>query len=428
MQNRRWLLVVLMFFSSGIGYLDRAAIGIAAPLIAKDFELTPPQLGVALSAFFVGYSIFALIGGHAADRFGPKRVIVVAMSLWSIFCGLTGAALGLVTLVIARLIFGIGEGPFGPSQAKLVGRWFPRQEQATAIGLYGAGEAIGGALAGPLVSFVAIAASWRLSFVLMSVVGLALAIIWAFAVTEWPEQHRGIGEAERRLIEANRVSETVMPSSSNSLFSACLKPAILATAFAWFGYAYILFFFLTWFPSYLITVHQLSIKDMGMVSALPWIAGFVGRTGRGFVSDLIFRWTGNALFARKLILCGGLGIAALCISLAGAASSVAVAVGLTSVSVLFLAATANIYWALMLDLVPQHQVGGVSGFGLFVGSSAGIFAPIITGYLVQWTGAFSSAFMLSGAVAVAGALGVFLFVRRSAASSEPARAPVAQTR
>jgi sugar phosphate permease len=415
MTNKRWLFVVLMFASSTLGYLDRAAIGIAAPLITKDLTLSPSQMGMAFSAFFFGYSVFAFIGGRGADRFGTKRVIVVSMALWSIFCGLTAAAGSLVFLVVVRLLFGAGEGPLPPSLAKMAGRWFPRKEQATVIGLYGAGEAIGGALAGPIVGFIAVAVSWRLSFVVIAIIGLALSLVWVVAASEWPEEHRLIGAAEKKYIIENRASEIAPVSSdstpSRSLVATCFSGPVLATAIAWFGYAYILFFFLSWFPSYLSSTYHLSMKDIGLISMLPWLAGFVARTGSGYVSDVIFRRTGNALLARKLILCVGLGVSAVCIALAGTAADVGTAVALTTVSVFFLAATANMYWVLMLDLVPQQYVGGAGGFGLLIGSSAGIFAPMITGFLVQWSGTYMSAFVISGAVAVVGVLAVALFVR-----------------
>lgn len=414
MTNRRWLFVILMFVSATLGYLDRAAIGIAAPLISKELAFSPSEMGIVFSAFFFGYAPFAFIGGRSADRFGIKRVIVVSMIFWSILCGLTAAAFGLAFLVVVRVLFGAGEGPLPPSLAKMAGRWFPRKEQATVIGLYGAGEAIGGALAGPIVGFVAVAVSWRVSFVVIAAMGLVLALIWIVAATDWPEQHKLIGEAERKLIMDNRASEVVVSSSGStetSLLATCFSPPVLATAFAWFGYAYILFFFLSWFPTYLTSTYHLSIRDMGIISTLPWLAGFVGRTGSGYVSDLIFRRTGNALLARKLVLCIGLSVSAICIALAGTSMDVITAVALTTISVFFLAATANMYWVLMLDLVPQQHVGGAGGFGLMAGSSAGIFAPLITGYLVQWSGTFMSAFVISGIVAVLGAIGVALFVR-----------------
>ena len=412
MKNRRWLVVVLMFFSAMLGYLDRTAIGIAGPMIAEHLSLDAAQMGWVYSAFFFGYAAFAFIGGRAADRFGPKRMIVGCMVFWSVFCGLTAVASTFAVLVAVRFLFGVGEGPYLPSQVKLVGRWFPRKEQATTIGLYGAGETLGGALAGPLVAFLTVAVSWQFSFITIGTAGVLLAVIWLLFMTEWPEQSRLIGEEERRFIVENRSSEVAAQSTSGSFLSHCFSAPILATALAWFGFGYVIFFFMTWFPSYLTTTYGLSLKEMGFMTSLPWIFAVVGRVSSGYLSDRIYQRTGDALFARKVVLCTGLGVAAVCIALAGFATTIVAVMTLTCISLMFLWATANIYWALTLDLVPQDQVGGVGGFGLFAGGSAGIVAPIITGYLIQWTGIYTSAFVLAGVIAIIGALAVLVLVRR----------------
>jgi MFS family permease len=189
------------------------------------------------------------------------------------------------------------------------------------------------------------------------------------------------------------------------------RPAILATAFAFFGYAYILYFFLSWFPSYLTMVQHLSVQKMGVVNAIPWLVGFIGLAVGGFVCDAIYRRTGKALFARKLILVGSLIVAAACVALAGLVTSVAAVVTLMAISVFFMYLTANTYWAIILDTVEEARVGSVSGFVHLIANLAGIVAPAVTGYLVEWTGSFASAFVLTGAIAVLGACSVAIFVR-----------------
>ena len=201
-----------------------------------------------------------------------------------------------------------------------------------------------------------------------------------------------------------------------------LRPGVLATAFAFFGYAYILYFFLSWFPSYLTMQQHLSLKSMSFVSAIPWLLGFIGLAGGGMVSDGLYRLTGDAVLSRKLVLVGGLLIAAVCVALAGTVASVAAAVALMTVSVFFMYLTGNTYWAIILDTIEKGRVGGVSGFVHLVANLAGIVAPAVTGYMVQATGTFASAFVLTGAIAVLGALAVAVLVRPPAAVS-PELAP-----
>src|SRR3712207_3191263 len=99
----RWFIVALLFIGGGISYLDRSALSIAAPLVAQDLGLDPARLGIVFSSFFFGYTLFCFVGGWASDRIGPKNVFTLAMSVWSVFCGLTAAATGIVSLLLIRV-------------------------------------------------------------------------------------------------------------------------------------------------------------------------------------------------------------------------------------------------------------------------------------------------------------------------------------
>lgn len=419
----RWSMALLLFMGGGISYLDRAALSVAAPLIARDLHLDPARLGLVFSIFFFGYALFCFVGGHASDRIGPKRVMAAAMTVWSVFCGLTAAVSGLGMLLVVRVIFGMGEGPFSATANKLVSNWFPRGEQASAVGVANAGQPIGAALAGPVVGLIAIAAGWRVAFVVIAAIGLAWTLVWVLLVTDRPEQHRWLPATERaRLVHAGA---TRPAAAAQPLSHYLVRPAVLATAFAFFGYACILYFFLSWFPSYLTMARHLSIQKMGVVNAIPWLVGFFGLALGGFVCDAVHRRTGNALFARKLVLVGSLSIAAVCVALAGIVAGIAAVVSLMAVSVFFMYLTANTFWAIILDTVEEGRVGGVGGFVHLIANLAGIVAPAMTGFLVAWSGAFTSAFVLTGAIAIAGALAVAVFVRAPHPAAVPAPLPAA---
>lgn len=410
MFNRlRWLMISMLFVGGGISYLDRAALSIAAPLMSKDLGLDPAQLGIVFSSFFFGYALFCFVGGWASDRIGAKHVFTIAMIVWSVFCGLTATVTGLAALLVVRVIFGMGEGPFSATANKFVSNWFPRREQASAVGLANAGQPLGAALAGPLVGFIAVAYGWRLAFVVVAACGLLWTLGWVLLATDRPDQHRRLSAVERA--EIAEPSEEPPPVPVGTLRELVVRPAILSTAFAFFGYAYILYFFLSWFPSYLTTAQHLSIQRMGVVNVIPWLVGFVGLASSGFVCDYIYRMTGRALFSRKLVLVTSLLIAAVCVALAGVVTGVAAAVTLMAVAVFFMYLTASTYWAIILDTVEARRVGSVSGFVHMIANCAGIVAPLVTGYLVQWTASFTSAFIVTGGIAVAGALAVAVFVK-----------------
>lgn len=423
--NVRWLVVWLLFAGGLVSYLDRAALSVAAPFLTKDLGLDPAQLGIVFSSFFFGYALFCFVGGWCADRFGPKKVFIVSMAVWSLFCGLTATATTVGALVAIRVVFGMGEGPFSTAANKMVGNWFPHGRQATAVGLANAGTPLGGALAGPVVGYIALSYGWRVSFVAIAAIGFVWVVVWALSVTDTPATHPRASAAERALVESGRAPVSAASASSGEaipLGEILRRPAILATAFAFFGYAYILYFFLSWFPTYLTSARGLSVQSMSLVTTIPWLLGFVGLAGGGFVTDRLYQMTGNAVLSRKLLLVVSLLAAAACVALAGTVSTVQTAVALMAVSVFFMYLTGNTYWAIILDTVPQARVGGVGGFVHLIANLAGIVAPSITGFMVQATGGFSGAFMLAGAFATVGALAVAVMVRAPAGVTLPAGA------
>ncbi len=408
----RWAVVAMLFLGGMINYLDRSAIAIAAPFLTKQLLLTPSELGWVFSAFFFGYATFCFVGGYASDRIGGRNVFALASVVWSIFCALTAFVFSYASLLVVRTIFGMGEGPYGSATNKLVSNWFPRRQQASAVGWANAGTPLGGAIAGPIVGFVALSFGWRASFIAIAIIGLVWALAWMLLVRERPENSAQLDAAERAEIMSDQEPQPAGPPVS--LGSLLIHPGVLATAFAFFGYAYILYFFLSWFPSYLTMQEHLSIKSMSFVTMIPWLLGFVGLASGGMVSDTIYRLIGNAVVARKLVLVIELLIAAVCVALAGGTTSVVMAVSLMTVSVLFMYLTGHTYFTLILDTIESRRVGGVSGFVHFIANLAGVAAPAATGYMVQASGSFTSAFVLTGGIAVLGALAVAIFVRSPA--------------
>lgn len=164
------------------GTLDRVAAG------RNRLQLNAEQFGIIFGAFFFGYAIFNFLGGIAADRFGSLWVLGAAVALWSIFCGLTAIATGFWSMLILRVLFGMAEGPISAAANKMVNSWFPKRQVATAVGLLSAGSPLGGAVAGPIVGFLALAFGWRLSFVIIAAIGFVWLACWLYLAAETPEK------------------------------------------------------------------------------------------------------------------------------------------------------------------------------------------------------------------------------------------------
>ncbi|SDN05465.1 MFS transporter, ACS family, hexuronate transporter [Fictibacillus solisalsi] len=402
--KERLPVILLLFLAGVINYLDRSALSIAAPFIQDDLTLSATQMGLIFSSFSVGYAIFNFLGGMASDRYGAKMTLFVAMIVWSLFSGAVALAFGFVSLMIIRILFGMGEGPLSATINKMVNNWFPPTQRASAIGLTNSGTPLGGAISGPIVGMIAVAFSWKVSFVLIMIIGLVWAICWFKFVKDKPAKRMG---------DAPAMKTEVAPKEKIPLTFYLKQKTVLFTAFAFFAYNYILFFFLTWFPSYLVEERGLSVKSMSVITVIPWILGFIGLAAGGFVSDYVFKKVARkgVLFSRKVVLVSCLFASAVCIGFAGLVTTTVSAVTLVALSVFFLYLTGAIYWAIVQDVVDQQNVGSVGGFMHFLANTAGIIGPALTGFIVDKTGTFSGAFLLAGGLAIFASLAVIRFVR-----------------
>lgn len=395
--------IILLFLAGVINYLDRSALSIAAPFIQDDLTLTATQMGIIFSSFSVGYAVFNFLGGMASDRYGAKLTLFVAMIVWSLFSGAVALAVGFVSMIVIRILFGMGEGPLSATISKMVNNWFPADQRASVIGLTNSGTPLGGAISGPIVGFIAIAYSWKVSFILIMIIGLIWAVLWWKFVKENPEGASTV----------SAVVQQEQPKEKIQLSFYLKQKTILFTAFAFFAYNYILFFFLTWFPTYLVKAHGVSVKDMSVITVIPWVLGFIGVAAGGFVSDYVRKkyLSKGTLFSRKVVLVSCLFVSAVCIGIAGVVSTIVSAVVLVALSVFFLYLTGASYWAIIHDVVDQSNVGSVGGFMHFLANTAGIIGPTLTGYLVDTSGSFASAFLLAGGLAIFASLTVSRFVR-----------------
>ncbi|KLU25244.1 hexuronate transporter [Caballeronia mineralivorans PML1(12)] len=418
----RSTILAMLLLATVINYIDRSALSIAMPFITHDYHLTAGEKGVIFGAFSIGYAAFNFLGGYFSDRFGGRRVLSWSMTGWSIACGLTAAVSGFWSMLLLRIMFGMGEGPNAATANKVVNTWFPINERASAAGIGQSGGPIGGALAGPIVGFLALAFGWRAAFIVMGLLGVGWVVAWRRLSTETPAQHPRVGQAELAQIDAGQ--EPLRPGKNEkvSIREVVTTRSVLTTGISLFCYNYILFFFITWFPSYLVDARHISLKDMSLVSSLPWITGAIGYMSGGFIVDAIYRRTGRRMMSRKIVLVTSFLISAGCIALTGIVDQVWTAVTVMTVAIGFLMLAGPAYWAIIQDSVPRHQVGTASGFMHGLANCSGIVGPVVTGFLIQSTGSFVSAFILAGAVGLIGSLILACFVNSKEQVAAPAPA------
>lgn len=417
----RWTIGTMLFIASMINYIDRATLPIVAPMVQKDLHIDAAQLGLIFSIFFVGYAIFNFVGGTLADHFGTKRVYGIAMTVWSIFSGLTAIVTGFWQLMIFRIIFGLGEGPMGSVTNKTVRNWFPRQETGVVVGMATTGGNLtGAAIAGPIMGFVALALGWRMAFVVTLVLGLLWVCAWLLLSADTPAKSRHVNEAERVYIEQGRVAEAGQVEEGHSLGYYLASVIILTVAFAFFAANYTQYFLLSWLPSYLVSARGLDIKTMSVVTMIPWIAGLIGVFLGGLIMDWLVRRTSHAIQARRLMLCVTLVLIAVGFAGAMMVTTTVQAVALMAFVLFIEGMIPTACWALLQDLVPGNRVGSVGGFVHLLSNTAGIIGPALTGFIIQYGGGptgggYNVSFALAGGIAVVAAIGVLLFVRVPAA-------------
>jgi ACS family hexuronate transporter-like MFS transporter len=401
------IVILFLFLAGVVNYLDRSALSIAAPFIQGDLHLTATQLGMIFSSFSVGYAIFNFLGGMASDKYGAKLTLFVAMIVWSLFSGALVLAVGFVSMLVIRVLFGMGEGPLSTTINKMVNNWFPPHNRATVVGIASSGTPLGGAISGPIVGLVAVTLGWKASFIAIMVIGIVWAVCWWIFVKNKPADAVAKNEVAAAVTHVNNVE------GKYHLTFYLKQKTVLFTAFAFFAYNYILFFFLTWFPSYLVHARGLSVKNMSVITVIPWVLGFLGLALSGIVSDFFMKKYSHkgSLFSRKLVLVTSLFLSAVCIAFAGIVTTTVSAVTLVALSVFFLYLTGAIYWAIINDVVDSNNVGSVGGFMHFLANTAGIIGPTLTGYIVDKSGTYTAAFILAGALAVVASLAVIRFVR-----------------
>ncbi|MDF8570284.1 MFS transporter [Escherichia coli] len=407
-----WIIVFLLFIVYMLNYMDRSALSITAPLIEKELGFNAAEMGMIFSAFFVGYALFNFIGGWASDKVGPKTVFLVAALLWSVFCGMTGLVTGLWTMLAVRVLFGMAEGPVSAAGNKIINNWISRKESATAIGIFSAGSPLGGAISGPVVGLLAISLGWRPAFGIIFIFGLVWVLLWYFFVSDKPSKSKRLAAEER--VDFENHDDIILAEDGKgtpSLGYYMKQPMVWATTLAFFSYNYILFFFLTWFPSYLNHSLHIDIKEISIATVIPWFIGAIGMVLGGVCSDFIYRITGNALLSRRLILGSCLAGAAVCVAVSGTVTSIGSAITLMSVSLFLLYLTGPIYWAVIQDVVHKDKVGSVGGAMHGLANISGIIGPLVTGFIVQFSGKYDYAFYLAGAIAIISSLLVFIFVK-----------------
>lgn len=399
--NVRWVVAFMMWAAIAINYIDRTVLSAAAPYITEEFNLTAGQMGIIMSGFFWSYALLQLPSGWAADKYGQKKTLGFAVVWWSVATALTGLATGFKSLLGLRVALGVGEAAAYPSNAGIAAKWFPKKERATVAGIFDSGSKFGGAVAMPLIAWMIAVFDWKLTFLLIGLVGVVWGIVWMIFFKENPADHKRVNEAELAHIwEGQAHMEETGGGQPLKWYQLFKYRNIWAMCVGFFMINYNSYFFITWLPTYLVKERGMDLIEMGIMASLPLLTAMVVEVGAGWMSDRIYAKGKLSLTAvRKLFLIIGLAMAS-CIGFAAFADSAILAVILLCVAKSGTTVAASQVWALPGDVAPKNMTSMVAGIQNTVSNMGGVVGPIITGFIVGATGSFVPALLFSAALIV----------------------------
>lgn len=383
-----------------ITYLDRVNVSTAAAGFGPEFGLSKTQIGLVFSAFAYPYLVFQIIGGWVSDRFGAKRTLLVCGAIWAAATVLTGLAGGLVSLLVARVLLGLGEGATFPAATSAMARWVPKEKRGFAQGITHAAARVGNAVAPAAMVAIMATYGWRESFFVCALISFAWVGLWALTFTEHPSDHHRITQEE--LAELPPPKKKAAPVSWGRLFKRMAPVTVV-----YFCYGWTLWLFLSWIPQYFLHSYQLDLKKSALFASAVFFAGVVGDTLGGWVTDKIYERTGSLHKARSRMVAVCMLLTLLSLIPLTFTHNLYVSMASLAAGFFFAEMTIGPMWAIPMDIAPEHS-GTASGMMNSGSAFAAIVSPVISGFLIDRYGNWELPFV--GSMVLMG-LGVVLAFR-----------------
>lgn len=401
--KKRYNMLLLIFITVIINYLDRSNISIAAISLRKDLGLDTVQIGYIFSAFGVTYALLQIPGGIVADKIRSRILYAFIMVLWSIATLLQGLTNSFVVMLGLRASIGVFEAPSYPINNLVVSRWFPEKERASSIAIYTSGQFLGLAFLTPILVWIQDSFGWRGLFIISGIIGLVWAGIWYIFYRD-PKRHKTVSSSELEYIEkgggiANEKSKEKQKFEWSDFAQAFKYRKLWGVYIGQFCLGATTIFFLTWFPTYLVEFRGLDFLKSGFLASFPFLAAFVGVLLSGFISDMLIKKGYSAEISRKAPVIFGM-LLSTCIVGANYTNDTFFIILFLSLA-FFGTGFASIAWVFISLMAPKKNMGLVGGVFNFIGGLANIIIPAAIGYLVK-DGNFSPALILVGALALIG--------------------------
>ena len=389
-------MLCLMYF---ITYLDRVNVSTAAAGFGPEFGLNKTEIGLVFSAFAYPYLVFQIIGGWVSDRYGAKRTLIVCGAVWAAATVLTGMAGGLASLLLARVLLGLGEGATFPAATAAMSRWVPKEKRGYAQGITHAAARVGNAVA-PAAMVASMAAyGWRESFYICAVISFVWVGVWALVFTERPADHPRITQLEIDALPLPKPKGSPVPW--RRLFKRMAPVTIV-----YFCYGWTLWLFLSWIPQYFLHSYDLDLKKSALFASSVFFAGVIGDTLGGWVTDKIYERTGSLHKARSRMVAVCMFLTLLALLPLMFTHNLYVSMFSLAAGFFFAEMTIGPMWAIPMDIAPEHS-GTASGMMNTGSALAAILSPVVSGLLIDKFGSWELPFVGSMILMAAGVVLAF---------------------
>ncbi len=415
--NIRWQIMFLVFIILTLNYLDRVNISIAAPLIQKEFNFSPVELGIIFSSFTWGNVLGQLPGGALSSMFGAKRMYIIAIICWSAFLAGTTLATTVTAFIGFRVVFGFFEGMCWPVASTVGATWFPKSERSRAMSLQANGMVVGLAVAPPFVTYFMMEHGWRGAFLVSAALSIIWLIFWVFIMNDKPAKHPRVSAEELAHIaegagERQAAVEVEKPLGfMEALRIVIKKPSLYAACLSNGALVWTLYTYTSWLPLYLQHERGFTIAKTGFIAMLPFLFSMVTIPCGGIIADWIYQRTGNLRKSKNIPIMIGLFAGGLMMIPAALAQDPMTGVIMLSLGYALIMFILGPQWAIPPDVGGKKAAGYACALVQILSHIPGIIAPIFMGYIVQATGHYTAGVLTAGLVAMIGGL-LFPFLYR----------------
>ncbi|MFA1738617.1 MFS transporter [Lysinibacillus fusiformis] len=375
-KKSRNVILALLFLGWSLGNLDRYIMNYAVVSITGDLQLDASSTGIILSAFFLGYAIMQIPGGWLADKFGAKRILLMAVIMWSIFTGLTAIAWSLTAMIVIRFLFGIGEGGFQPSSSKIIATIFPKEERGRAMSIMLTSGGIVSLIVPLLAAYLLGTIGWRMMFIIIGAIGAIIAYLY-WKYIQLPKA------------ETADAAETGSPAVKVSFKELLKTPLMWNLIIAYFCIYAVNWGLVSWIPTYLQKNRGLDLMSIGWAQTIPAITTIIGVYGSGYIIDKLPKGMEKVLGS---ISCAVIG---LLLYLMFTAKTVTLFIGYQTVVSIFIAFVITLLPVIVLKKLPSSITGSAMGIANTGGQLAGFVTPMAIGFMVDaFNGSFDAAFWM----------------------------------